>query len=198
MHQQVVLRIVFQADVVRHAGGIRNGRHTGVADERVDLVAFLEEEVEELHEEHAGEGGDHERQGADDEDLHGFPAEELAGLRGGTDGDTDQDGDDVHQRTAGRVGQTLGHAAFLEQVAEEEHTEQRNTGGHDEGRQQEADDREEFLLGRGDRARGLHTDEALLLGGQQAHDRRLDHRHEGHIGISRHGDGTHQVRSQAG
>ena len=63
IHEQVVGGVGLLALVVRDAGGHGHGRHTGIADERVDLLALREEEVHELHEQHAtgssdDEGGD--------------------------------------------------------------------------------------------------------------------------------------------
>ena len=43
--------------------------------------------------------------------------------------------------------------------------------------------------------RSLHLDDALFLGGEQTHQERLDDRHEGHVTVGTHGNGTHQVRS---
>ena len=40
----------------------------------------------------------------------------------------------------------------------------------------------------------FHLDDALFLGGEQLHDRRLDNGHECHIGVSRYGNGAHEVR----
>ena len=42
---------------------IGHGGNAGVTNKRVDLVVTFEEEVEELHEEHTGSGGNHEGEG---------------------------------------------------------------------------------------------------------------------------------------
>ena len=198
MGQEVVAGVCFQTHLFGHARRIRHGGHAGVADERVDLLAFRQEEVHELREEHAEGGGDDERSQTEAENERGPAGEEHVSLGGGTHGDTDERGHDIDERTAGRGGEALGDAALLEQVAEEEHAQQRQAGGDDEGRAEEADDREDDLLALADGARFVHPDQALLLGGEQQHDRLLDHGHEGHVGVGRHGDRTHQFRSQLG
>ena len=77
VHEQevgaVVLLTLDQGDTRR----IGHGRNTGVTDERVDFVVALEEEVEELHEEHTGSGGDHEGEGTQHEDEHRGGTQEV-------------------------------------------------------------------------------------------------------------------------
>ena len=41
MHKQVVCRIIFESHVVGYAGCHRHRRHSGIADERIDLLAGL-------------------------------------------------------------------------------------------------------------------------------------------------------------
>ena len=55
----------------------------------------------------------------------------------GAHGQPQQDGDDVDEGVAGRLGQPLGDPALLEQVAEEEHAQQGDGAGRDERREQE-------------------------------------------------------------
>ena len=54
VHQQVVGWIVLQAEVVGDSARHRHGRNSGVTDKRVDFLRRREEEIEELHEQHAG------------------------------------------------------------------------------------------------------------------------------------------------
>ena len=46
--------------------------------------------------------------------------------------------------------------------------------------------------------RGLHANQPFAASGQKFHHRRLDDRHEGHIGIRSDGNGPEQVGSQLG
>ena len=48
----------------------------------------------------------------------------------------------------------------------------------------------------GDHARRAHANTALLIVGEQAHNRRLDYGNQSHVGVGRDGDGTHQARRQ--
>ena len=58
MHQQVVGLVVLQTHQLGHTGGVRYCGYSGVSDKRVDLVARLEEDVEDLHEHHTAEGSE--------------------------------------------------------------------------------------------------------------------------------------------
>ena len=49
---QVVCRIIFQTYYLRDTCRIRYGRYTCITDQRIDLIIFLQEEVEYLHEDH--------------------------------------------------------------------------------------------------------------------------------------------------
>ena len=60
VHEQEVGAVVLLTFDQGDAGCIGHGGDAGVTDERVDLVVALEEEVEELHEQHTGSGGDDE------------------------------------------------------------------------------------------------------------------------------------------
>lgn len=54
MHQQIVGRIVFQTYYLGDTCRVGYGRYTGITDQRINLVALLQEEVENLHEDDAG------------------------------------------------------------------------------------------------------------------------------------------------
>ncbi len=88
------------------------------------------------------------------------------------------------------------HAALTQQVAEEEHAQQRKAGGHHEAGEKHAHDGEDDFLVLAHGARGLHFDETLFLCGEQAHQRGLDYRHQSHVGICRYCDGAHEVGSE--
>ena len=47
-------------------------------------------------------------------------------------------------------------------------------------------------------ARCRHDDLTLLFGGQEPHDGRLDDRHQGHVTVGRHRNGTQQMGRQTG
>ena len=127
MLEQIVGPVVFQAHVVRHTCSIGHSRHTGVTDKRVDLVAFFQEEVHKLDEQHSESGGNDERTCTECENQHRTTGKEGRGLRRSTHGDTDKQRADVDDGIGCHLRQTLGNAALLKQVAEEQHTQQRKT-----------------------------------------------------------------------
>lgn len=60
MHEEVVPLVIPETLDIRDTCGIRYCGYTGITDERVDLVALLEEEVHELHEQDSRKCCDHE------------------------------------------------------------------------------------------------------------------------------------------
>ena len=102
----------------------------------------------------------------------------------------------VVEAAACSLGQACGLATLFQQIAKEEHSQQRQTAGHDEGGEQQADDGEEYLLALTHLSGWLHLDDTLVLRGEQSHQRGLDDRYQCHIGIGAHGDGSHEVRTE--
>ena len=127
-------------------GSIRHSADAAVADERVDFIALLEEEVHQLDEQHTAEGGHDERTGTEAENHQRLAAEEHRSLGRGTYGDADEQGADIDHSVGGHIGEALGDTALFQQVAEEEHTEQRQAARHDEGAEKQTDDGEGNLL----------------------------------------------------
>ena len=111
-------------------------------------------------------------------------------------GDAQEDGDDVHQGVLNGVGQTIRHAALLEQVAQHQAAQQRGHGGQHQAGDNGDHNGEEDLFGLGDGAKLLHLDLAHLLSGQQAHDGGLDQGDQRHIRVSCNGDWAKQMGSQ--
>ena len=196
VHQQEVRGIGLLALGLRHAGGHRDGRNAGRTDQRIDLVVALREEVHHLGEQHAAGGSHREGDHAQHEDEQRPRIEERLGRSRSSHRETQEDDDNVHQFVLHRLRQTVHHAALLHQVAQHETADERS-GRRQQQRDDHGDDqREEDLLGLRHRTQLAHLDLTLLLGGQHAHDRRLDHRHEGHVGVGGHGDRAEQLGSQ--
>ena len=193
VHEQVVAGIVFETEVVGDTCGHRHSRNAGVADERVDLLVFRKHEVEELDEENTRRRSDNESHEAEEEDEHCLRCEELRSLSRRTYSHAEKYSHDIGEGIRGSLGKTCGYTALAEKIAEEKHAEQRNTGGNHEAGEDHAHDGEDDLLALSDGTSGTHLDQALVLGGEEAHDRGLDHGHESHVAISRNGDGTHEV-----
>jgi hypothetical protein len=88
--------------------------------------------------------------------------QEAARVGGGPDAEAEQDGDDVDERAAGGLGEALGHAAFLQQVAEEQEAQEGDRAGRDARAEHEGDDGKEDPHALAHGAGGLHTDQAFL------------------------------------
>ena len=56
MHQQVVGWIIFQTYYLRDTCGVRHCRYACITNQRINLVAFLQEDIEYLHEDYTGSG----------------------------------------------------------------------------------------------------------------------------------------------
>ena len=196
MHEQEVGGILLLTDLLRDASRHRNGGNAGGTDQRIDLAAC--HLVHDLAEEHA-EGGTHaERDQTEKDDLERLEPEEVGAGGGSADSGAEEDGDDIHQFILRRLGDTLDHAALLEEVAEHEHTDQRSRVGKQNGDHDDNDDREHDLFQLGHRTELFHNDGALLLGGEQLHDGRLDDGHQRHVGIRRDRDGAEQMGREFG
>ena len=60
MHQQIVGRVVFQTYYLRDTRRVGYCRYACITNQRINLIAFLQEEIEYLHEDYAGSGCDDE------------------------------------------------------------------------------------------------------------------------------------------
>ena len=77
MHEQEVVAVVLKAEVVGDTGGHRNGTHTRITNQRIDLLVAGKEKVHHLHETYTTHGGNDEGTGADGEDEDGVHGEEF-------------------------------------------------------------------------------------------------------------------------
>ena len=87
MHEEVVRRVVLETKGLRDTGRVRDSGYTSITDKRIELVLWLEEEVEQLHKEYSATGSDDEGECTEPEDQHRVTREELRRLRRGTDRD---------------------------------------------------------------------------------------------------------------
>ena len=199
VHQQVVGRVSLEAGDLGHAGAVGNGAHPGVAYKGIYLVLrFAYEEVHQLHEKHSGDRGHYEGQQAEAEDLERSPADEHVGLGGCAHGEAYQYGHHVDECSPGGLGQAVGDARLLQEVAEEQHAEQGKARRDYEGRADEGHDGENDLFLAADLAGLLHLYLPLLLGREHQHYGPLDDGHQGHVGIGRHGYGSHELGGELG
>ena len=198
MHEQEVARIGLLADGLRYAGCHRNRRNTGGADQRVHLLALREEEVHKLGKQQTSGRTESERKHTQHQNTQGLDIDERFGGSRSTDGNTEENHHDIHQLVLHGLAQTIDYTALFHQVTQHKAADQRSGARQEQRDDYGDDDREKDLLGFGNRAQLRHLDFTLFLGGQQTHDGRLNHRHEGHIRVSGHGDRTQQFGREAG
>ncbi len=196
MHQQEVLRISLQTNLIRNARRHRHGRNTGGTDERVDFV--LAEAIHHLGHENARRRTATEGHHPQDQNPQRLHLQKRLGRQLRTHRQAQRNGDDIDQRVARRIGQTIHNAAFAQQVAESEHAHQGRRIRQQQANQNAEDQRENDFLRLADMAQLHHDDGTLFLGGQRTHDRRLYQRNQRHVGISRHGNRPQQFRRKLG
>ena len=192
MHQQEVLRVVLGTFHLGHAGGHRHGRHTGRTDQRVHRV-LRAAPVHDLREEEAGSSRETEGDNAHGDNHDGLRLQEDVGRHRETHGSSEEDSHDVHEFVGRSLHETFHDAGFLEDVAEHEHDDKGGSIGHHEDAHDHHHDGEDDAFGLAHLTESLHADLAFLVVGHQAHDRRLDERHKGHVGVSSHGNGADEV-----
>ena len=197
MHEKEVGRIFLLTDLLGNTCCHRNGGNTCGTDERVDLV-LGGNEVHQLCEQNAACRTETECDNTHDDDLDGVKIQEVGSNGGCTDGDTEEDGDDVHQFVLCGLAETFADTAFLPEVTEHQTADQRCCGRNEEGNEDGNNDREQDLFGLGNGAERGHLDQTLFLGGEELHDRRLDDGNERHVGVSRNSDRTEQIGEENG
>ena len=74
---QEVVAVVLKAEIVGDTGGHRNGTHTRITNQRIDLLVLGKEKVHHLHETYTTHGGHDEGTGADGEDEDGVHGQEF-------------------------------------------------------------------------------------------------------------------------
>ena len=196
MHQQEVGRIGLLTFTLGNTSRHRHSGNAGRTDQRVDLAAA--QLVHQLAYQQAADGAEGEGDQAQHNDLDGVQRQEAGTNHGGTHADAQEQGNNVHQGVLGHIAQTLGDAGFLQQVTEHQAADQRSGGGQQQNDEDRHDDREQDLLGLAHFTQLGHLHGALFLSGQGAHDGRLNHRDQGHVAVSSHGDRSQQFRSQLG
>ena len=168
VHEQEVGGVGLLADHLGNTRGHRDGGDAGRADQRVDLLAGqLAHDV--AADEAAGRGK------AEGEEGQGSEFSGVGLKEGGTNvvaaGGEGEGGNVFPGRVLHGVRQTVGAAAFTEQVAEHQAADQRSRGRQEQDNEDGDDDREEDLLGLGDRADCTIFDLAVSFRGHELHDR---------------------------
>lgn len=102
----------------------------------------------------------------------------------------------LHSAFCCSLAQSFNNTGLFEEVAKHQHTEQRCDIRQNERAEDGDEDREYDFLLLTDRAQLLHSDLALLLRGQQLHDRWLDERDKRHVGVCCDCDRGDQIRCE--
>ena len=77
MHQQEVVSIVFQSEVVGNPRSHRNGTHTRITNQRVQFLVLRQEQIHQLDKANTTHGGDNEGTCTNGEDINGVYCQKL-------------------------------------------------------------------------------------------------------------------------
>ena len=191
VHQQEILVVLLEAQLVDDAAAHREGRDAGSTDHGVELFALREEEIHQLCEQHTAGGVKHKGHEAQRKDEQSVGPHELVGGHLAGHGQAQHDGDEVCEDVLRRFTQGVQYAALPQQVAEHQKAHQCYAGRSHESGDDGHDDGEQDLGQLADTALLVgHPDAAFLLGGQQFDDRRLHDGDQRHVAVGRHHDGT--------
>ena len=196
VHEQEVGGVLLLAHVLSYTGGHRHGGHAGGANQGIDLA--LGEHIHYVAQDQAASSGQQEGGEAQDNDTTGLEGEEAFAHSLKANRQAQGDGDDVNKSVLSGVGQTVGDAALTEQVAQHEHTDQGSGVGDEQHHENGNRNGEDDLLSLRYLAQLAHLDLTGLLGGQQLHQRRLNHGNQSHVGVGRNGNGGQEFHSQLG
>ena len=108
MHEQEVGGVLRLADLLRNTRCHRNRRNTSRTDQWVDLAA--REDAHQFAEQDTARSTTCKRTEAHCDNAQRFQVQEAGGVRSRTDGDTEEDGDNIHQLILRRFGKTIGDA----------------------------------------------------------------------------------------
>ena len=196
MHQQEIGGIGPLALFLRDPRGHGHGGHACRPDQGIDFPAG--EPVHELAQQQSARGGQLKGQQAEDDDEQRLGGQEPVVDCSCAHGGGQENGDDIHQGVLNGVGEPVGEAGLLEQIAQHQAAQQRRHGGQQQDHKDRYHNGEEDLLLFGNGPELFHFRLPFLFGGQQLHQRRLDQRDQRHIGIGGDGDGGQIVRRQLG
>ena len=169
---------------MHHAPGHGERAYPRRAEHWVDLV--FEEQVKELREKDAARRVEYKGDEPEPEYYKRFGLQEALRLHLRSDGYAEEDGYKVRKHLLRRFGKRIKHAAFAYEVAEHKEPDERDRLRGDEPGDDRDVDREQDARRFGYLALDVgHTDKAFFFGGEQLYHRRLDYRHQRHIGICR-------------
>ena len=126
MHEKIIAFVVLEAYDVGDAGCHRTCGNARRTDERIDFA--FGDDVQKFADEKPANSCKNEACKAEDYDEQSLCREEGCADCGCTDGDAEEQRDDVHKCVLCGVAQTLGNSALTQEVAEHKTTEKRSNG----------------------------------------------------------------------
>lgn len=189
MHEQVVEGVFLPAHLMYHTGGHGEGRDARRTDHGIHLI--LAEQVQQLCKHYAAHGVEDEGNEPQQQNGQSLHSHKVLRLHSESNGDAQQQGNEVGQLVLGAVAEGVEHTALPNEVTKhKEANELRRLGGNGTGHNGN-DDGEENPGGLADGGGGIgHANAPFLLGGDELDDGGLHNGHKGHIGVSRHHDST--------
>ena len=122
MHEQEVVVIGFQSNLVHHTCSHRYGRNTGSTDERIDFTAT--EVVHQFSHQDAGSSADCKGDQAQQQNAQCLQVQEMFGLQFRADRETERQRDHINDLILSRIGETIYNAALSQEITECEHADQ--------------------------------------------------------------------------
>ena len=194
MHKQVVGGVSFLTFLIRNTGCHRYGGNASRANEGVYFTL-----CQLAHNNAANQttaGGENKGNHTQNNDRQSLDCQEVRANHSSANRGTQQNGYDVHQRILCGIGQTLGNTGFVQQVTEHKTANQRRSVRQQQSHKQSNSDGEYNFFRLGNSTRLLHLDFSLLLGSQQLHKGRLNHRNQRHIRVSGNRNRTQKMGSK--
>ena len=164
MHKQIVFGVVFPADVLNHSRRHRHCGHARGADERIDFT--VRKFAHKFSEQNAARRSHSKSKHAEEKNFNRVQRKEIRREGFRTHDYSEQYRNYVDKLVACRFDKSRNDARFLEQIAEHQHSEQRqcrrkhyaDNARNDNGKHNL------FLFGYGTKL--FHADFAFLFGGK--------------------------------
>ena len=140
----MVLRVVFQGNLISHTAGHRHSAQACCTDQRIDLL--LCKEIEYLDKQDTAGNRQCKCQETADHDTDGCPVQESISRHGCTDRNAQEDRCCIHNAVGSRIKQagSIG-SDFFHQITEHQHTDQRHGARYEQSNNGSHDNREQNL-----------------------------------------------------
>ena len=195
MHEEEVLRVILGTFNLRNTGSHRHSGNACGTDKRVHRV-LRRALVHDLCEEQTAESGEAKGNHTHSDNHESLRLEEDVSRHRETHGRAEEDRHNVHEFVRRSLHEAFNDTCFLEDVAHHKHDDKGRSIRHDEHANDHHHHGKHDAFGLGNLAESLHANLAFSVVRHSAHDRRLDERHESHVGVSGNGDGADEVLSK--